>query len=71
MKEENETRNVAEIARSENRQADEEIEVTPEMIEAGADMLMVRWLELTRPSSQGLFSEVSADLYRAMHRVRR
>lgn len=37
MKEGIETKNVAEMARSDSRQADEEIKVTPEMIEAGTE----------------------------------
>ncbi len=40
MKEEIETRNVAEMAQSENRQAVEEIVITPEMIEAGVSVLL-------------------------------
>lgn len=40
MKKDIETRDVAEMARSENRQAVENLVITPEMIEAGVGLLL-------------------------------
>lgn len=48
----------------------DEIEITPKMIEMGAGILMTRWLDLCRPESEGLFGEVSAEIFRAMNSVR-
>ena len=44
-----------------------EVDITPEMIEVGAAILVSRWLDLTRPSSEELFAEVAVEMYRAMH----
>ena len=43
-----------------------DIEITQEMIEAGVEVLECRLMELDRPSSEQLYAEVVADLYRAM-----
>lgn len=60
MKEEIETRGVAEMAQSETRQADEEIKVTPEMIEAGVEILMRFEWGWSDPSAY------ASDIYRTM-----
>ncbi len=60
MKEELETQGVAEMAQSENRPADEDIKVTPEMIEAGVEILMRFEWGWSDPSAY------AADIYRTM-----
>ncbi len=46
-----------------------EIEVTPEMIEAGIDALMGRYLDLTAPELD-LYPEIVGTVYRAMAAAR-
>lgn len=39
-----------------------EIEVTPEMIATGAEIIATRWFELAEPSEPELFEEVAAEI---------
>lgn len=64
MKEEIETRNVAEMAQSENRQAGKNVAVTPAMIEAGVGALLKNFRY-----EQGRLPPVEL-VYRAMEAVR-
>ena len=64
MKKDIETRDVAEMARSENQQAGEEIKVTPEMIEAGVGTLLKNFRYV-----QGQLPDVES-VYRAMEAAR-
>lgn len=49
------------------RKTVKEIEVTPEMIEAGGNIIALRWAEIVEPQSPTLYQEVAAMIYRAMH----
>lgn len=44
---------------------DEDIEVTPQMIEAGADVLMCRWGDLAEIGDEELYRTVAEELLRA------
>jgi len=60
MKEGIETRNMAEMAQSENQQAGKNVAVTREMIEAGVEILMRFEWGWSDPSAY------AADIYRTM-----
>ncbi len=49
----------------------DEIEVTPEMVEAGVDEIAIQFMELRRPSDQNIFEEVVRAIFLAMHRAKR
>jgi len=41
-------------------------EITPEMIEAGADIIALHWDRICCPTREDLFQEVATQMYRAM-----
>ena len=45
-----------------------DIEVTPAMIEAGADVLRENWIDLREPDGAHVYSRVVAEVYRGMHK---
>lgn len=47
------------------------IEITPEMIEAGRDVIASVWTEFTGPSGGLLWGEVLSQVYRAMSEAQR
>ena len=47
-----------------------EIEITSEMIEAGAEVLATRWVDLVEISGERLFGEVTAEILAAAHKSR-
>ena len=46
------------------------VEITPEMIRAGEEVLLCRRMEIRHPETDSIFAEVAADLYRAMSSAR-
>jgi hypothetical protein len=52
-----------------NREPVVEIEITPEMIEAGSRVLREHWLALTEPDPE-LFPLVARKMFCAMHQSR-
>jgi len=49
----------------------EEIEVTPEMIAAGRDVIAGVWTDFTGPTGGRLWAEVLTGVFRAMTEVQR
>lgn len=47
--------------------SESEIEITPEMIEAGKQEVMCCWGVLAAAPSSALYEEVAISIYRAMH----
>lgn len=47
-------------------ETEEEIEVTPEMIEAGRDVISSVWLDFIGPTGGRLWGEVMTGVFRAM-----
>lgn len=48
----------------------EEIEVTPEMIDAGRECISRRWIDFTGPLGFRLWDEVLSETFRAMSAAR-
>ncbi len=51
------------------QQSDVEIEVTEEMVRAGASAIMDRWLDASPPESDAVFEQMAREAFQLMQRV--